>query len=95
VSAHIARQVEQFVAGEIGGRNAVQHLLIGRIRRFWRAPVLADQRLDRRAVDDVEAVERAGAGEARIDRGRVDHQHVFQQHAQPGGEGMAPVGAIE
>jgi len=41
----------------------VQNLLIGRIGRLGRAPVLADQRRDGRAVDDVEAVERAGAGE--------------------------------
>jgi len=33
----------------------VQHLLIGGVRRRGRAPVLADQRLDRRAVDDVDS----------------------------------------
>ena len=59
--AHVARQIEQFVGGEIGGGNAVQDLLIGRIRRLGRAPVFADQRRDRSAVDDVEAVERAAA----------------------------------
>ena len=55
----VARQIEEFVGREVGRRHAVQHLLIGGIGRLGRAPVLADQRLDRRPVDDVERVERA------------------------------------
>ncbi len=66
--------------------------LVGRLRR---APVLADQRLDRRPVDDVERMELSGAGEARIDRRRVDDQEVLDQHAQPVGERMAPVGPAQ
>ena len=52
VRARIAREIDQLVGGEIGGGHAVQHLLIGGLGRLGRAPVLADQRLDRGAVDD-------------------------------------------
>ena len=93
--ADVARQVEKLVGGEIGRRHAVQHLLIGRVGRLGRAPVLADQRLDRRAVDHVERIERSGAVVARIDRRRVDDQQVLEQHAQPVAERAAPVGPGE
>ena len=89
--ADVARQIEQLVRGEISRRHAVQHLLIGRVRRLGRAAVLADQRRDRRAVDHIETVERPAAREARIDRRGVDDEQVFQQHAQPGGEVVAAV----
>ena len=95
MGADVARQVQKLVGGEIGGRNAVQHLLIGRVGRLGRAPVLADQRLDRRAVDHVERVEVSGAVVARVDRRRVDDQQVFEQHSQPVAERAAPVGAGE
>ncbi len=95
MDARVAREVQQFVARKIGGGNAVQDLLIGGVRRLGGAPVLADERGDRRPVDDVEAVEPACAVESGIDRRRVDDQHVLEQHAQPGGEGMAPVGPFQ
>ena len=75
--------------------TALEDLLIGRVGRLGRAPVLADQRLDRRPVDDVERIERAAAGIARIEGRRVDDQHLLDQHSQPVGERMAPVGAGE
>src|SRR5208282_1885367 len=71
VRAHVARQIEQFVGGEVGRRHAVQDLLVGGVGRLGRTPVLADQRLDGRPVDDVERIERAAARVARIDGRRV------------------------
>jgi len=46
VSADVARQIEQLVGREVGGRHAVQDLLIGRVGRLGRAAVLADQGRD-------------------------------------------------
>jgi hypothetical protein len=62
MGAEVARQIEEFDGGEVGGRDALEDLLVGRIGRLGRTPVLADQRLDRRAVDDVERVKRADYG---------------------------------
>jgi hypothetical protein len=76
-------------------RHALEDLLIGGVGRLGRAPVLADQGLDRRPVDDVERIERAAPGVARIDGRRVDDQHLLDQHPEPVGERMAPVGADE
>jgi hypothetical protein len=61
VRARIARQIEEFFGREVGGRDALEDLLVGGIGRLGGAPVLADQRLDRRPVDDVERIERAAA----------------------------------
>ena len=58
VWAHVAHQVQHLFAGEVHGRDAVQHLLISGVGRIGRAPVVANQRRDRRAVDDVERIER-------------------------------------
>jgi len=58
VRAQVARQVEELRVGEVGGGRPVEDLLIGGVRgQRWRA-VLADERLDRRPVDDVERIER-------------------------------------
>ena len=51
---HVARQIEEFLDGEVGGGDPFQDPLIGRVGRLGRASVLADERLDRRPVDDVE-----------------------------------------
>jgi hypothetical protein len=59
MGAKVAWQIEELFGGEVGGGDALEDLLVGRIGRLGRAPVLADQRLDRRAVDDVERIERA------------------------------------
>jgi hypothetical protein len=48
VGAHVARQVEKLVGGEVGRRHAVERLLIGRVGRLRRAPILGDQGLDGR-----------------------------------------------
>ena len=93
VRAHIARQIEELYGGEIGGGDALEDLLIGGIGRLGRASVLADQRLDRRPVDDVERIERAAAIVARINGRGVDDQHLLEQHPEPVGERTAPVGA--
>jgi hypothetical protein len=77
--ARVARQIEEFV----GRGHAVQHLLVGRVGRLRRTPVLADERLDGRPVDDVERIERAAAGIARIDGRGVDDQ-------QPPGAANSP-----
>ena len=95
MGADVARQVQKLVGGEIRRRHAVQHLLIGGVGRVGRAAVLADQGLDRRPIDDVEGIEAPAAVIARVDRRRVDHRQVFEQHPEPVGEGMAPVGAGE
>ena len=96
VRPDVARQIEKLVGGEIGRRHAMQDLLIGRIRRFRRAPVLSDQRLDRRPVDHVQRIERAAcAGEARIDRRRVDDQEVLDQDIQPVAERKGGAGRGE
>jgi hypothetical protein len=55
--ADVARQIEQLISREVGGWDPLEDLLVGGIRRLGRAPVLADQRLDRRSVDDVERPE--------------------------------------
>ena len=73
----------------------MQHLLIGRIGRLGRPPVLPDQRLDRCPVDHVERIEVSAAVVARIERRRVDDEEVLDQHAQPVAERAAPVGAGE
>ena len=86
MGAHVARQIEQFVGGEIGGGDAMQHLLIGGIGRFRRRAVFGDQGLDCRPVDDVERIERAGARITRIDGGGVDDEHVLDQHPEPVGD---------
>ena len=67
MGARIARQIEELLGGEVGGRDALEDLLVGRIGRLGRASVLADQGLDRRPVDDVERIERAAAIVARIE----------------------------
>ena len=95
MGAQVARQIEKLVGREVGGGDALEDLLIGGVGRFRRAAVLADQRLDRRAVDDVERIERAAPGVARIDGRRVDDQHLLDQHPEPVGERMAPVGTGE
>ena len=74
MGAQIARQIEQLLGREVGGRDPLEDLLVGRIGRLGRAPVLADQRLDRRPVDDVERIERAAAIVTRIEGRRVDDQ---------------------
>jgi hypothetical protein len=61
MGARIARQIEELFGREVGGGDALEDLLVRRIGRLRRAPVLADQRLDRRPVDDVERIERAAA----------------------------------
>jgi hypothetical protein len=85
------RTQEELLGREVGGGDAFEDLLIGRVRRLGRAPVLADQRLDRRPVENIERVERAAAVITRIEDRRVDDQHLLEQHAQPVGERMAPV----
>jgi hypothetical protein len=67
MGAEVARQIEELDGGEVGRGDALEDLLVGRIGRLGRAPVLADQRLDRRPIDNVERVERAAAIVARID----------------------------
>jgi hypothetical protein len=57
VGAKVARQIEELLGREVGGGNALEDLLVGRIGRLGRAPVLADQRLDRRPADDVKRPE--------------------------------------
>jgi len=42
MGAAIARQIEQFFGRKVRRRDAVQHLLIGGVRRLRRAAVLAD-----------------------------------------------------
>ena len=74
MGAEVARQIEELDGGEVGGGDALEDLLVGGIGRLGRAPVLADQRLDRRPVDDVERIERAAAIVARIEGRRVDDQ---------------------
>jgi hypothetical protein len=74
MGAHVARQIEKLLGREVGGGDAFEDLLVGRVGRLGRAPVLADQRLDRRRVDDVERIERAAAIVARIEGRRVDDQ---------------------
>jgi hypothetical protein len=74
--AHVARQIEELFSREVGGGDALEDLLVGGIGRLGRAPALADQRLDRRPVDDVERIERAAAIVARIEGRRVDDQFV-------------------
>ena len=54
MGAEVARQIEQFDGGEVGGGDALEDLLVGRVGRLGRASVFADQRLDRRPVDNVE-----------------------------------------
>jgi hypothetical protein len=74
MGAQVARQIEQLEGGEVGGRDALEDLLVSGIGRLGRTPVLADQRLDRRPVDDVKRTERAAAIVARIEGRRVDDQ---------------------
>ena len=76
MGARIAWQIEELLGREVGGRDPLEDLLVGWIGRLGRAPVLADQRLDRRPVDDVERVERAAAIVTRIEGRRVDDQFV-------------------
>jgi len=95
VRAHVAGQIDELVGREVGRWDSLEDLLIGGVGRLGRAPVLADQRLDRRAIDDVERIERAAAIEARIDGRRIDDEHLLDQHPEPVGERMAPVGADE
>ena len=59
MGAHVARQIKELFSREICGWDPLEDLLVGGIGRLRRAPVLADQRLDRRPVDDVERIERA------------------------------------
>ena len=66
MGAEVARQIEKLDGGEVGGGDALEDLLVGGIGRLGRAPVLADQRLDRRPVDNVERIERAAARKAAI-----------------------------
>ena len=58
VGARVARQIKQLLGREIGGRNPFEDLLIGGIGRLGEAPVLTDERLDRRPVDHVERIKR-------------------------------------
>ena len=95
MGAQVARQIEKLVGREVGGGDALEDLLIGGVGRFRRPSVLADQGLDRRPVDDVERIESAAPGVARIDGRRVDDQHLLDQHPEPVGERMAPVGTGE
>jgi hypothetical protein len=64
MGAHVARQIEELLDGEVGGWNPFEDLLTGRVGRLGRASVLADQGLDRRPVDDVERIERAATSSA-------------------------------
>jgi hypothetical protein len=41
MGAHVARQIEKLVGREVGGRDALEDLLVGRIGRLRCAPVLA------------------------------------------------------
>jgi hypothetical protein len=76
MGARIAWQIEELLGREVCGRDPLEDLLVGWIGRLGRAPVLADQRLDRRPVDDVERVERAAAIVTRTEGRRVDDQFV-------------------
>ena len=58
VGAKVAREIEKLVGREVGCGDPLEDLLIRGVWRFRRAPVLADQRLDRRPVDDVERIKR-------------------------------------
>ncbi len=95
MGADVARQVEELVGRKIRRRNTVEHLLKGWIGGLGRPTVLADQRLDRRAVDDVERMKGAGARVARIDGRRVDDEQVLDEDAQPVAKGMLSVGPRE
>ena len=52
MGAEVAREIQEFYGGKVGGGDPFEDLLVGRIGRLGRPPVLADQRLDRRPVDD-------------------------------------------
>jgi hypothetical protein len=45
VSAEVARQIEEFFGGEVGGGDALEDLLVGRIGRLGRASVLVSAKL--------------------------------------------------
>jgi hypothetical protein len=83
MSTEVARQIEQLLCREVGGGDALEDLLVGGIGRLGRAPILADQRLDRRPVDDVERIERAAAIVARIPRQRQLRIFVKNVRAAP------------
>ena len=83
VHAPVAHTVDQLVAGEVSRHHALEHLLIGRAFNGC-AAILTDHALDGRAVHQVQGVQLAATGLARVDGGRVDHQHVFQQGTHPG-----------
>ncbi len=50
--ADVARQIKELLGREVGGGDALEDLLVGRVGRLGRASVLADQGLDRRPIDD-------------------------------------------
>jgi hypothetical protein len=45
MGAEVARQIEEFFGGEVGGGDALENLLISGIGRLGRAPVLVSAKL--------------------------------------------------
>jgi hypothetical protein len=93
--ALVARAVQQFVDGIVDRRDALEHLLVGRVRRDRRAAARVQYAFDRRAVQRFKSVRLAAVGQATVQRGRVGDQHFFEQHAQPGVPVVLLVGELE
>ena len=72
---------EELVGGEEAPGEAVDHLLIGGRRRTRAAAGVVDQELDRRAVDDIEADQFAGAVMAELEGRRVEHEKILEERA--------------
>ena len=83
VGADVARTIDQFVAGVVDRRNALEDLLVSRERCDRGTAMLVEDALDRCAVNRLQAVDAVAKRRANVQRWGVQHQQVFQQQTQP------------
>ncbi len=103
MSAHVARPIDDVAHRVVDGRQALEHLLVGRrvdraaVGRsvgLRRPPPIVDDALDGGAVELMQRAELPGAGAPAIQRRRVDDEHVLEQRTQPGLPARDAVGLV-
>src|SRR6266446_63868 len=93
VRAAVAGQIDQLIVAQEAPWLTADHLLVGWGRGTRTTPGIVDQHLNRRSVDHIEADDVAAPVAANFEGLCVEHEHILERLAQPGGEGLLAVGA--